>query len=304
MLKIGNVNNQFALSLLIIALGYFFKKINILKDEDGDSLSRIIFNITLPALIISTFNSMKIENSLIFISLISMGYGLIMSSLGILLFRKESNKLRGTFSMLVPGFNVGLFAYPLVQAIWGSNGLKYFGMFDMGNSITIFVFCYIIASFYSSDNPDVNPKNILKKLVTSIPLMSYVVTLAINLCGVHYPLPFVNVCNILSKANMPLSLLLLGICLNFSIDKKYLKSIIKVLVSRYSIGLVLGSILFVVMPFDPLFRYTLLIGLTLPIGMAVVPYAVQFNYDKTIIGTLCSITIIFSFLLTWIIVAL
>ena len=78
----------------------------------------------------------------------------------------------------------------------------------------------------------------------------------------------------------------------------------KILAMRYGIGLVLGIILFKILPFNAMFRYTVLIGLCLPIGMAVIPYAVQFNYDKKLVGTLCNITMILSFALVWIIIAL
>ncbi len=146
-----NVNSQFFLSLLIIGLGYIFKRLNIIKQDDGDGVSRIIFNITLPSLIIYNFNTMKLDASLIFITLTSCIFGIFMGFLGILIFRNESRKIRGTLSMLIPGFNIGLFAYPLVEGIWGKNGVKYFGMFDMGNTIPIFVVCYLIASYFSSD---------------------------------------------------------------------------------------------------------------------------------------------------------
>lgn len=302
-IKIGNVNIQFALFIGIMALSYFLKRIKIIKEQDGDGISRVIFNITLPALIINTFNSMKIDKSLLIISVISLVYGLFMSLFGIFIFRKEPRKSRGALSMLVPAFNVGLFAYPLFQAIWGEKSLKYIGMFDMGNTIPTFVFCYIIACYFSSGDAKISYKDIFKKLISSIPLMSYVITLIINLAGLHYPEPVVAVCKLLQKANMPLSLILLGICLNFSIDKKFFKSMMKILLSRYGIGLFVGIILFKILPFEPIFRYTILIGLILPIAMAVVPFSVQLGYDKKFTGTMCSITIILSFALTWIIIS-
>ncbi|WP_039658144.1 AEC family transporter [Clostridium tyrobutyricum] len=296
-----NVNSQFFLSLLIIGLGYIFKRLNIIKQDDGDGVSRIIFNITLPSLIIYNFNTMKLDISLIFITLTSCIFGIFMGFLGILIFRNESRKIRGTLSMLIPGFNIGLFAYPLVEGIWGKNGVKYFGMFDMGNTIPIFVVCYLIASYFSSDEKNLDIKITIRKLLTSIPLMTYIITLILNLSGHHYPGVLINVTAILSKANAPLSLLLLGICLNFTIDKVYRKNIFKILLIRYSIGLAVGIILFNILPFNELYRYTLLIGLIMPIGMADIPYAVEFNYDKKFIGTICDVTIIISFILMWII---
>lgn len=299
-----NINSQFILSLSIIALGYLFKRFNVIKEKDGESMARIIFNITLPSLIINTFNSMKLDFSLIYLTLGSFIFGILMSLVGVFVLKKEARTLRGTLAMLIPGFNIGLFAYPLVESIWGNNGLKYFGMFDMGNALIMFGVCYVIANYFSPNEANINFKSIIKKLFTSIPLMTYIITLIINLCGLHYPSTLIDISKIISKANMPLSLILLGVYLNFSFDKSYWKNIIKVLSLRYIIGLAVGVSLFLLLPFDSLFRYTLLIGFILPIGSAVIPYAIQFNYDEKLVGTLCNITIVVSFIMIWAIISL
>ncbi|XOQ60313.1 MAG: AEC family transporter [Clostridium sp.] len=303
-IKIENVNSQFILFILIIGLGYTLKRLNIIRESDGDGVSRIIFNVTLPALIINTFDTMKLDTSLVFITITSLLFGILMSIVGLFAFKNEDRTLKGTLDMIVPGFNVGLFAYPIVQAIFGTEGLKYIGMFDMGNSITMFVICYLIASYFSPNNKTISLKTTAKKLITSIPLMCYIITLIVNLCGVHYPSVILNISKILSKGNMPLSLLLLGICLNFNINKEYRKSVIKVLSLRYFIGLAVGIILFRFSPFNNLFKYIVLIGLILPVGMADIPYAVEFGYDKRFVGTMCNITILLSFGLIWIITTL
>lgn len=299
-----NVNSQFILSLSIIALGYLTKRLNIIQEKDGEGMARIIFNITLPSLIVNTFNTMKLDFSLVFLTLASFSFGILMSLIGVFAFKKESRTLRGTLTMLSPGFNIGLFAYPLVEAIWGTRGLKYFGMFDMGNSLIMFGACYILASYFAPNEDNIDLKVILKKLLTSIPLMTYIITLVINICGLHYPSAVIDISKILSKANAPLSLLLLGVYLNFSFGKAYWKNIGKVLSLRYTIGLAIGVSLFLILPFDSLFRYTLLIGFILPIGTAVIPYAIQFNYDEKLVGALCNITVIISFVMIWTIVSL
>lgn len=299
-----NVNSQFMLSLLIIALGYLAKRLNIIQERDGEGMARIIFNITLPLLIINSFNSMKLDFSLIFLTISGFIFGILMCLIGIFVFKKESKTIRGTLAMLTPGFNIGLFAYPLVESIWGANGLKFFGMFDMGNALIVFGVCYIVANYFAPAEEGIDFKIIMKKLFSSIPLMTYIITLIINLSGLHYPAVIIDISKIVSKANAPLSLLLLGVYLNFSFDKSYWKNIIKVLSLRYIIGLTVGLTLFLLLPFESLFRYTLLIGFILPIGSAVIPYAIQFNYDERLVGTLCNITIIISFVMIWSIISL
>lgn len=117
-----NFNTQFLYSVIIIGMGYFFKQRNIIKEKDGEGLARIIFNITLPCLIITTLHNVIIEKSLLILVFLGLFYGVLISIIGLFLFRNEANKQKGMLGMLIPGFNIGIFAYPLVQGIWGLKG--------------------------------------------------------------------------------------------------------------------------------------------------------------------------------------
>jgi len=298
----NNVNEQFLLSLIIIIVGYTCKRMNLIEKQDGECLARIIFNISLPALIINTFDTIVIDFSLILITIIGIVYGTFMAVLGVAAFKNEDRSARGMFSMLIPAFNIGLFAYPLVEAIWGQQGIKYFGMFDVGNSLVTFGIMYIVAGYFSAKGSDLSFTSIFGKLVKSVPLLSYFIAFSFSISGLHFPGIVINITKILAQANMPLSLLLLGVYLNFSLESKYLKDMVKILALRYLVGLAVGVALFFLMPFDKMFRVTMLIGLLLPIPTMVIPYAIEFGYDPKFVGTLTNLTIVLSFLLMWIII--
>lgn len=295
-----NTNTQFILSLLIIAIGYGAKKLNLLKEQDGDGISRIIFNITLPALVIDTFNTIKITHSLILIPFIVILFSFLVAFLGIFVFQNEARENKGALSMTSVGFNIGLFAYPLVEALWGKEGLKYFGMLDMGNAVIIFGLCLFLASYHTSSNGKVDLREMFTKMFRSVPLLAYILTLIINLSGLHYPKIVLDLSATISRANMPLSLLVLGIFLSFKFDKWYIKSMMKTLLLRYGAGLAVGILLYFILPFEPLFRNTVLIGLILPISMTNIAYSVEFNFDKKLVGALTNLTIIISFIFLWI----
>jgi predicted permease len=299
----NNANDQFLLSMIIIILGYIFKKMNIIKEQDGECLSRIVFNITLPALIINTFNTITIDLSLILITIIGIAYGVFMALVGVVVFKNEDRSMRGMLSMLVPSFNIGLFAYPLVEAIWGQEGIKYFGMFDVGNSVVVFGVSYILAGYFSSDSSEMKFTIVFSKLVKSVPLLSYVIAFGLAVSGVHFPRIVVDFTQILARANMPLSLLLLGVYLSFSLESNYLKNTAKVLALRYVVGLTIGTMFFFLMPFEKMFKFTMLIGLLLPIPTVVIQYAIEFDYDQKFVGTLANVTILLSFFLIWIIIS-
>ncbi len=304
-----NVNNIFLLSFTIIAIGYILKKLKIISEENGKTIAKVVFNVTLPALILNVIVSIEITPSLGLITLISLIYCIPILLLAFILFKNYPREIKGLIFMAVIGFNVGHFAYPLIEGIWNEEGLKYIAMFDIGNAIVIFVICYILGLIYSPKNDFQDKKELAKtillKLLKSAPLMSYFIALILNFLNIQFPLFVSDLLDILSRANMALTLLLLGIFLNFKFERSQWKNIIKVLVIRYSFGLGIGLILFFVLPFDQLYRGILTIALILPIGLAIIPFAVEFDYsEQKFAGTIANITIIISFILVWLVILL
>ncbi|PFN96786.1 malonate transporter [Bacillus sp. AFS076308] len=297
------MNQKFLYIIVIIALGYLLKRFNILQEKDGQVISKIIFKITLPALVIVTFDSVKIEISLILIPIIVLIYGVVTTCLGLWVFKKEERELKGSFMIMSSGYNVGLFAFPLVYAIWGMSGLTYFSMFDVGTSFLVFGIAYILGSYFSEEGLRLRPVEIGKKLSKSIPLMTYVIASILNFSHIKLPDMIINVASTISAANMPLSLLLLGLYLNFKFEKKFIKPMLKFLTFRYGLGLLVGFTLFFLLPNDDMFRYTILIGLVLPLAASSITYSVEFKYSMEstrLIATISNITILISIVILYI----
>jgi malate permease and related proteins len=279
------------------------KRINILQEKDGEVISKIIFKITLPALVLVTFDSVKIETSLLLLPVIVLVYGIITAMLGLIFFKNEERELKGSLMMLSSGFNVGLFAFPLVYAIWGMDGLTYFSMFDVGTSFVVFGISYILGSYFSEEGLRLNPIEILKKLGKSIPLMTYIIASILNLCHIQLPDPIINVASTISGANIPLFLLLLGLFLNFKFDKQFIKPMVKFLTFRYGLGLTVGLVLYFILPYEIMLRYTILIGLLLPVAASALTFAVEFKYSTNstrFIATMSNITIVISIIILYI----
>ncbi|MBD3350202.1 MAG: AEC family transporter [Candidatus Lokiarchaeota archaeon] len=322
---LSTINNQFLLSMLIIALGFILKKLKLLSTEDGAGLSKLVINLTLPALILKTISNIELDFSLILLPFICFGLSMIILILSYFTFKREKRHLKGILLITSIGFNIGLFAYPLIEGIFGATGLVYVAMFDVGNAFLIFGICYTLASIFAPRNGDerigeskgasnlkkskLDKKYLIKRIFMNIPLISYIVALIINLSigGINESSFIFGFLDVISKANEALVLVILGVFLNFQIKKENVKKILKVLIIRYGGGLGIGTILFVFLPFGELFRTIVLISFILPIGMAVLPFSVQNNYDENLqklTGTLTNLTIVISFALMWIIITL
>ena len=291
---------QFLLSITIILLGYLLKRSKIVKETDGEAIARIVFNVTLPSVIIVTFSSVEFDIHLLWLVMIGLGFGLLNWLLAFIIFRRQSTRTKGTLMMMVPGLNIGLFAYPLVEGIWGFEGLKYFGMLDVGNAFIVFGLTFLIAVYYAGGKGTVEIRTILFRVFRSVPLVTYLLMFSLRVIDFSVPAFIIDTASVISAANMPLSLLLLGIYLNFSMKKEHVHQIMAFLFTKYGIGITLSILCYYFIPIDGLFLYTLVIGFILHTLTSVVPYAVMFNYDKRLIGTASNLTILISFVLIWI----
>lgn len=293
------MNNNFILVIIVILIGFIAKQSGLIKEKDGEGLSRVVFNFTLPAVIIDTFSTIQLDFSLIYLALISLLVGIALGILGFLIFRRETPRMKGMLLMPLMGFNIGLFAYPLVEAIWGKDIIKYFGIFDMGNSITVFILSYIVGAVFATGKEKIEMKEILKRISRSIPLIVYTLTILLRLLHMNYPGFILKISGLMAQANMPLSLLVLGMFLSFSFEKQHMRKIYKILVLKYLIGMLIGFTLFYLLPFSPYYRYTILVGVLLPPSLSIIPYAVEFEYDAKFVGTISNICIVISIIFMW-----
>lgn len=290
------MTEQFVMIILLIALGYFLKRINYLKATDSQVLSTLVLNVTLPSLVIVNLNSADLNMSFSILPIMMIVYGIVAKIIVIWFFRKYSNQMRGSVGMMTGSMNIGLFAYPLVNAIWPEKGMVYFGMADIGGAMIMFGLTYFVGSYFSEGGDQFNFKFLGKKLIQSVPLVTYIVMFTLNMSNIHIWKPAIDFFSILSKANMPLSMILLGVMLSFSIDREYLPVTIKYLCLHYGLAIVAGTLVHFFLPVsDPMIKTTLLITWLLPVGVAIIPYSIQFKY-KTLpfVGMVTNLTIIIS----------
>ena len=70
------MTEQFVMIILLIALGYFLKRINYLKATDSQVLSTLVLNVTLPSLVVN-LNSADLNMSFSILPIMMIVYGVI-----------------------------------------------------------------------------------------------------------------------------------------------------------------------------------------------------------------------------------
>jgi hypothetical protein len=287
------VSYKFLIILAIIAIGYAAKRFKLLQKADGDALTKIVLNFTLPALVISVFSEVKLETSYIMFPALGILIGAVMLGASFIVYRKLDKRDKGILTMPL--------AVPLVQVIWGDAAIKYLLLIDVGNALIIFALCYIVGAYYANDKEDMRFKHIAAKTLRSIPLLAYVLTMALKLSGIYYPKFIVDIAQIVAKANTAISMLTLGVFLSFAFNRSQIIQLLKFWATKYILGFALGLLVYFFAPISQIEKVVVLMAFILPSSFAVIAYAVEFKYDTKFAGALVNSSIVLSIVFMWVI---
>jgi predicted permease len=141
----------------------------------------------------------------------------------------------------------------------------------------------------------------LKKVLLLPPVLGMIMGLTLNVTNIPLPGILEDVLTTLAKANKPLVLLLLGICLSFNLDKNQFNGILKVLFVRYGIGILTILAIYFLLP-KSLMSSVLIALVILPVGMSVLLCSDELGFDAKIAGTLANISLLLSFGLLWLVI--
>lgn len=277
----------------IIVLGFVLRRLGFFKAEDFTVLSKIAIRITLPASIVVSFSEQEFNASLLIITLISLGCGVLYMVLGYLL-RLRSTKDKQAFSLLnLAGYNIGNFTMPFTRNFLGPIGAITTSLFDTGNAFVCLGGAYGIAASIK-DGKGFSFKTLAKKLLTSVPFLCYIIMMTLNLAKIHLPSPVISWARIMGNANAFVAMLMIGVGFELTGGKQQAGYIVKHLLIRYSVAALLALGFYFLLPFSLEIRQTLVILAFSPIASAAPAFTGELKSDVGLSSAINSISIICS----------
>lgn len=288
-----NILIQSACYIAIIALGFLLRRLGFFKAEDFTVLSKIAIRITLPASVVVSFSEQTFDTSLLVITLISLGCGILYMLLGYLL-RLGSSKEKKAFSLLnMAGYNIGNFTLPFTRDFLGPIGAITTSLFDTGNAFICLGGAYGIAASVQ-DGKGFSLKTLAKKLLTSVPFLCYVLMMTLNLARIRLPSPVISWARIMGNANAFIAMLMIGVGFKLTGGRQQAGYIVKHLLIRYSVAAVLALVFYFLLPFQLEVRQALVILAFSPIASAAPAFTGELKSDVGLSSALNSISILCS----------
>lgn len=288
--------------IAIIVLGFVLRSVGVFKEGDFRVLSNITLKLTLPASIVVSFAQMDIDPAMLTIALLGFGGGIVYMLAGFLMNLRGSKEQRAFDVLNLPGYNIGLFAMPFVQSFLGPVGVVTTSLFDTGNAFVCLGGAYGVASSIK-DGSGFSVKRIGKALLTSVPFLSYIVMITLNLTGLQLPSAVLSFAEILKGANTFMAMLMIGVGFKLSANRKQLGYILKMLLVRYGIATVLALVFYFLLPFGLEIRKTLVLLAFSPIGSAVPAFTGEMQGDTGLSSAINSICILCSIVIMTVLLA-
>ncbi|MEL7649478.1 MAG: AEC family transporter [Sedimentibacter sp.] len=136
--------NSLILMAILMAVGYYMRSKKILTDDAENSLSFILVNITIPAMVIKgmyiqfSFEQVKTGLSLLGIAVMFHIILVFLGNTGALATKDEEK--RKIFRFTVPMMNCGFMGFPLVSQLYGNEAMFYATMFQTPNIILMWTY--------------------------------------------------------------------------------------------------------------------------------------------------------------------
>ena len=167
-------------------------------------------------------------------------------------------------------------------------------MFDVGNAIMCFGFTFAIAMMVSKGKGNVDKKEIVKTLFSSMPFVTYLVM--IILCALQLSLPesVYTVAGMIGQANAFVAMLLIGILFEPKFNRNELKDMVGVFSLRMLLGVAFALCIYFLLPLPLMYRQILAVIVFSPILSVAPIYTERCGYNRSVAAVLNSLMLPFS----------
>ena len=198
------------LLFVCLIIGIVLKKSKIIPDNFHTSLNAFVINISLSAFSLYYISKIEINSSVI--------YPVLVVWIGIfaaILFFAGLGKIFGWKSSLIgalimcAGFgNTSFVGIPLIQAMYGEEGLKTVMLVDQPGFVALSTVGILVANFYSGSKDSLLKH--LSKILKFPPFIAFVIALLLNIFSIEIPKDFDEVLMKLGATTVPLALVSVG----------------------------------------------------------------------------------------------
>jgi len=277
--------------VFIIALGYSLKKIGLFDSESYRVPMKIVLNITLPAAVITSFSSTEVRPSLALLAVLGFALNCIILLFALLISRNKATDMRAAWINTIPGYNIGAFVLPFVQAFLPAEGAIACCVLDAGSAVMCTGGTYAISCSLLGQEK-ISLRMIGKRLLSSRPFLCYTGMLLLSLAGFRFPAPVLSFIAPIANANPFLAMLMVGMMLEFRFPREVQKEIFSMVAVRLLYGILAAAACAAWIP--GIYGKAAALAVMGPVSVAATAFAEKAGAKPEVVACVNSLTILLS----------
>ncbi|WP_308779569.1 AEC family transporter [uncultured Clostridium sp.] len=286
------VLNKIISLFLIILIGVYGSKKNIINEEINKGLRRILLEITLPLLVINSFSfefsdgmGKNVLTAFIY-SITFMALGAIISYIFLFPLKGEKKKILHFANVFS---NCGFIGFPIINSLYGAEGVVYTSIFNMVFTIALWTYGVMIFS-------DKMSKKKIKKVLVNPAIIAVYIGIPIMLLNIKLPSFLIDTTKIVGDMTAPISMIIVGSILSkvrikdvFKEVSIYYEALIKLII----IPLILFLIKIIIKDNTTVIN-TIIVLQAMPAAAMTSIFAADFNKEKEYSAKVVFITTLLS----------
>jgi hypothetical protein len=206
-----NILSRIVIIFSLIGVGFILDKRRVVSREALQSLSTVVINVMMPALIFSSIVTQFSRDAILagyalpLLGILTFGAGACIGWILVKVLKVREKQSKNTVIYLLTINNYGYLTLPIVFMLFGESGVALLFLHNLGCHLVFWTFgVWLLAG------GDFSLKSI--KPLFNVPFVSLVISLCIPFLGLESLVPklFVEICDTLGRGAIPLIMLVIG----------------------------------------------------------------------------------------------
>lgn len=279
----------------IIALGYLLHALKVFCRDDAKTISKIMMNITLPAVTIKNLNGISLSRDILIAVLMGFVVNAFFFAMVFVFSKKEDveNRIVTLFSFC--SFNIGSYGIPVLSTFVTSEALAGVLAFNYPGT-GVFTYCVptTMGNTLYGEKSESFMKSVGKSVTHNVPAITCLSMLMLSFFHITLPNGVAEFFGTLSNANTVLAMLSIGILLNFNFPRKEIMADLQIAFLRLAFAIISSVSIMAFLPATESLRKALALVVFTPIASSMPIMALHCGYSGSRVATINSIYLIIS----------
>lgn len=291
----SNTSTAMPLSLqvfiAIFIIGASLRSRAVLTKNHTERLARFVFSVSLPATILVSLDHVPLAPTAwkLPLSACLITLPMVVCSWFLAHLLRLPRRTTGGFLLATGSINSVYFAFPVILATFGEEGLTHAILFDLGQTTLTLTVLYGLAVWHGAHS--VTATSAAIRLISSPPLWALACILTLKLSGSHLPPWLRGLLTPFHLTTTPLASLVLGLSISFSAVRRTARLATLGVAMRMTGGLLLGWTTVSWLGLTGIERAVVILVAAMPSAVSSIIFAAETSLDEELVASIVALSI-------------